>query len=127
MKLFKRILQDETPEEPKEDPRVTRQRLAAETLARRTADPMLDYWNRDVRWVVLQSNIGPGGEYFTGVEVVAVRSGSKTSAKISDLSRLSTAAEGFDPDVYRFVTFTVDYDQDRRPRTNIRVGSWRSG
>lgn len=39
---------------------------------RRLADPLLDYWNKDVRWVVCEVNMGPGGEYFTGYELHAI-------------------------------------------------------
>lgn len=51
-----------------------RQARLAETArlqAQRAADPMLDYWNADITWVVCDVNMGPGGELFTGIEVHA--------------------------------------------------------
>jgi hypothetical protein len=64
--LFKRNEPDE------QDVRVIRMHANAEFQRQRESDPMLQYWNKDVRWCVLQANMGPGGEYFSGIELVAM-------------------------------------------------------
>lgn len=38
----------------------------------RAEDPLLDYFNPDVTWVVCTANMGPGGDYFSGVELHAL-------------------------------------------------------
>lgn len=51
--------------------RIEHLREEQEAQLARLEDPMLDYWNKDIIWRVATANMGPGGRYFSGVELHA--------------------------------------------------------